>query len=744
VRGGRLRHVAEASAVGISRRHLSQRATLVCILVRHLTNLVVAGVSVLDPDMTRQQSGRILLVLLVCWTVYRLITRSALWQFTAADLCWTVAVAVSLPKLVSADGLLSSTTPPQVIVSAAVATFAVQVRPRFSVFMGAVVAAAYLWGSIRVVGWPAAVQANDLYRMVAGWGAATLLRMLIWRIADAVDEARFERKTAEIARSVATARRNYDREQLALLHDTAAATLLMIGQSAPVSRERMAAQARRDLELLAAQPWKPPDVTVNIADALRAETAHLNTEIRITGQTVWLRGHLAAAVMAAAREIVNNIDRHAQATSIHIDVQPDQVTISDDGVGFDPGIAPLGHGIRASVVARMHRAGGTGSVRSAPAKGTVAVLSWPDPRALTLPVEAAPDTDRLIGRIRSTYALTLMGFAVTALVTAFPPLSAFSRYVPAQIVMAAFTGVCALAAVPAVVLREWRPAWVAAVALAAISLLQPILLSANELPLVANWSPSVVGFCLVPLLLRWPTGRAAITLCGFWIVPSVLNLCRDFSRPMLLFVGLSVAATLIPQLFAVTVSSWAFSAAESARRENDAHFELVTAEKIAEAIQADYLKRYADLMTNVTALLRTVSETGPITPELRRQARAESRELRARFDQLRADHPLLFEIRALIDETEERGVEVSMFFDGEVPPLEPDRVDRIVTTVGGLLALAVSAARVVITVTGDELAISVVCEAAGADIGGRPEVDDDVEVVWVGATAWMEAHYPLS
>jgi hypothetical protein len=275
------------------------------------------------------------------------------------------------------------------------------------------------------------------------------------RIADAVDRARSDRETAEVARSVADARRDHDRERLALLHDTAAATLLMVGQAAPVSRQRLAAQARRDLDLLESRPWGLSALPVNIVAALRAETAHLGTAVHFSGADIWLRGPLAAAVVAATREVTNNVDRHAHATAIHIDVRPDRVTIRDDGVGFDPQTAAAGHGIRASIVARMSRVGGTGSVSSAPAHGTEAVLSWPDPRALS-PVQVATDADRTIRRVRVTFALALTAYGIVALATAFPPLGAFSQHSDIQLLLGGLTGLCALTAVPAIVFGERR------------------------------------------------------------------------------------------------------------------------------------------------------------------------------------------------------------------------------------------------------------------------------------------------
>jgi hypothetical protein len=188
---------------------------------------------------------------------------------------------------------------------------------------------------------------------------------MIWRIADAVDKAHDDRQAAEVTKIVASARRHYDREQLALLHDTAAVTLLMVGQGAAVSRERLTAQAKRDLELLENRQWLSPSARMNIVPALRETCAHLDTPVRFTGlDALWLERHLGSAVISAAREVTNNVDRHARASLITIDVQPDRVVISDDGIGFAPATAHTGHGIRASI-ARRRNCGRTFVARSA-------------------------------------------------------------------------------------------------------------------------------------------------------------------------------------------------------------------------------------------------------------------------------------------------------------------------------------------------------------------------------------------
>ena len=119
-----------------------------------------------------------------------------------------------------------------------------------------------------------------------------------------------------------------------------------------------------------------------------------------------------------------------------------------------------------------------------------------------------------------------------------------------------------------------------------------------------------------------------------------------------------------------------------------------------------------------------------------RPSPAESRRLRTLFDRLRADHPLLFEIGSLSEAAEERGVEVTVHFDGELPLYDPLDVDRIVRGVEQVIALATVSARVVVTAADDEITVSVVCEVAPDD-AGRDIDFDGAELMWSGQTAWL-------
>ena len=169
----------------------------------------------------------------------------------------------------------------------------------------------------------------------------------------------------------------FEREQIAVLHDTAASTLLMVADGATLDPDQLAARARADLvALCAAVPVA--DQTVDLVDALTQATRIHHTRATIQGpRMLAVAAPTARAVLGAAREALNNVDRHAHAQSVLVDVHARHLTITDDGVGFDVNTTAPGLGITRSITARISRLGGTASITSAPGQGTVVNLGWP-------------------------------------------------------------------------------------------------------------------------------------------------------------------------------------------------------------------------------------------------------------------------------------------------------------------------------------------------------------------------------
>jgi two-component system sensor histidine kinase UhpB len=104
------------------------------------------------------------------------------------------------------------------------------------------------------------------------------------------------------------------------------------------------------------------------------ENTQIETETDID-KTLTVDAKTALAVYNIAHESLSNIRRHARATKVRVTLRPVEgkarLSISDDGVGFDP-FAPrtsMHRGLR-NITSRAHAINGRLNIESAPGKGT--------------------------------------------------------------------------------------------------------------------------------------------------------------------------------------------------------------------------------------------------------------------------------------------------------------------------------------------------------------------------------------
>lgn len=175
------------------------------------------------------------------------------------------------------------------------------------------------------------------------------------------------------------------------LHDTALQILEFIagdgfgtGLSAP-KIANLAGGAARDL-----RRWLDSS---SPAGELVPELEQVTTEARALDSCVRLVvGRLDAsptheqvsALTGAVREAVTNARKHARATEVVVHVETGEdgetsITITDDGIGFDAGLADAspGLGVRRSILGRMRCVGGRASLEDAPGGGTLVTLQTP-------------------------------------------------------------------------------------------------------------------------------------------------------------------------------------------------------------------------------------------------------------------------------------------------------------------------------------------------------------------------------
>ncbi len=98
----------------------------------------------------------------------------------------------------------------------------------------------------------------------------------------------------------------------------------------------------------------------------------------------WLEPTVAAQLLRIIQEALTNVRKHARATRVQVVIQIDaacvQVTVQDDGVGFDPALVPNGMGQKYGLGFSRERAaevGGSVAIHSAPGQGTRVVVDVP-------------------------------------------------------------------------------------------------------------------------------------------------------------------------------------------------------------------------------------------------------------------------------------------------------------------------------------------------------------------------------
>lgn len=701
------------------------RAAQVGLLMRHTVNLAVSVIALVDPNSAALPTGTALLAAVTCWSAYRLMTRSPALRWLVVDYAVTIAVCLAIPILVPDSDFHLSNTAPQAIAGTAVIGISVSVSALASIPMTLGIAATYAMGAAAVTGWDDVASVSALYYFAVQCATSSIIRLMLLHVAGAIDRARADRAEAEIARRVTDAVRDYEREQLALLHDTAASTLLMVGHGTTLPSERVAAQARRDLELLREGNWQPPPPRVELVAALRDCAAHLSTPVEFDGpERLWVAGETAHSVIAAAREAMTNVDRHARAGLLRVTVSEHSVRLADDGVGFDPLARRRGHGIDESIVGRMRRAHGRAAVTSSPGSGTVTELCW----HTTPPVIDPPavDPDRLIDRTRTRYGLALTAYALVNLAITVPPQDA---------VLGVLAALAAAAAVPGILWQRWIFAWPAAIAVLIVAVAQPASLPQDMVLGYAHWAQGAIGWCMVPLMLSLRTGSGAAIIVIYWVINSAVAFARDPSTPLLVNIGFGSASILGVQLFALVFNGLMREAATAVEVENSARQRLLTRDRISQALRSEYQRRYATIVAGVVPLLDALTRGEHLDQDTQLRARAENRRLRALFDQAATfDHPLMQRVRPLIDDVEARRVDVVIDLSGPLPELADEQIDALIRPLRTVLDLAATSARVVLTTASDQAEISVVVDRVTE--GPPPEALNDAEVITSGRELW--------
>ena len=170
------------------------------------------------------------------------------------------------------------------------------------------------------------------------------------------------------------------REEVAVrLHDGVLQTLAVIQRrSTDTELSSLARDQERDLrDFLAGSTSAQPGLTASLREAAALfERRHGGrAEVVIADDLEEPPAETIAAVAGAVGEALANVGKHAQADRVVVYAEPDwedgfNVSIKDNGIGFDPEAVEKRIGLKESITGRIEAIGGRVEIASKPGRGT--------------------------------------------------------------------------------------------------------------------------------------------------------------------------------------------------------------------------------------------------------------------------------------------------------------------------------------------------------------------------------------
>ncbi|WP_405133117.1 sensor histidine kinase [Nocardia sp. NBC_01388] len=733
-----------------TRAGVAQEAMWLAIRFRHVCCLLLTVVH-LASGAPSTQPGTAVTVLLAVWSATRLWGHRIGPWWTAADVA-VVSIYLLGTVSVAASGVATDNLIDVKVVAATVISVGMAERVRVSAAVTALILLLLYHANRFTPGLTPIGFLTDLavaYLLVE-WLLAIGQRRLMLHAATVHDHTVTAAADSRIASDVAAARRRYEREQWAVMHDTAAATLLMVGQGAAADPERIARQAARDLTVLEAGiPTPGDDSSVDLAELLRKLTAECATPVTLRcGGPLPTPSTPAWTVTAAAREALTNIDRHARAKAVVITAEPGHIVITDDGIGFDHRPGNEHYGIRNSIVARLRATGGAAEVTSAVGRGTEIRLSWP----ATEPVATADDSfdepaaSAGVDRLGRSFGYGIVGIAVAdTLLQSVLTEAAPTPPTAINALLVAVNVACALAALAP--RRRERTTLALMTAAVAGSLALTALLPAGDVLAGANWSIGASGWAVVALGFRLRPLISLSALSIWWVLVCGLVLARLPGWSTATVLGYHTAAIFFLQIFVAWFAATLNRVARSAAGLHRERLRDRSVEAVARMTELECRRRYEQLLSELTPLLRGLADgtLAPDDPAVRATARTEYARLRRLFTQGDGvGHPLLADLRSGIDDAERRGVAVTV----ESAPADrelPDEVrGHLVAATRMMLYASRSRARVVVTADAVGCTVSTLGDCPPETLhrlSGMSSTAVDTQLVTTGELLWARMHH---
>lgn len=236
---------------------------------------------------------------------------------------------------------------------------------------------------------------DSIYAVILG-GAILIITTMLRAAASSVDQAQ---ATALEGYAHAVRAHAMEAERVrvdAIVHDSVLTTLLYAARADTPEAQRLAATMAsnaighlRDAALVSPDDGSTVRVSA-LAQSIRDAIEELEGGFEITTSRLGTRSiptTVAEALQSASLQAAVNSVNHAgggATRTVRITSSDGgvQITVADNGRGFDPTQVPSGRlGVRVSIIELVTNLGGDAQVESSPGKGTTVVIRWPSAEA---------------------------------------------------------------------------------------------------------------------------------------------------------------------------------------------------------------------------------------------------------------------------------------------------------------------------------------------------------------------------
>jgi signal transduction histidine kinase len=242
---------------------------------------------------------------------------------------------------------------------------------------------------------PLKASLDSIYAVILG-GAILVITTMLRAAATSVDQAQ---ATALEGYAHAVRAHAMEAERVrvdAIVHDSVLTTLLYAARADTPEAQRLAATMAsnaighlRDAALVSPDDGSIVRVSA-LAQSVREAIEQLEGGFEITASRLGTRSiptTVAEAMQSASLQAAVNSVNHAgpgATRTVRITASDGgvQITVADDGRGFDPAQVPSERlGVRVSIIELIANLGGDARVESAPGAGTTVVIRWPSAEA---------------------------------------------------------------------------------------------------------------------------------------------------------------------------------------------------------------------------------------------------------------------------------------------------------------------------------------------------------------------------